>query len=177
MSNRGCPSPRGGAEMRVRSWGLLRNRERVERVGPGWRCVGARGNRQAPHRKVYPHPPVCRTMVHWERYPWIGGIMFSTMRKPLVAVGAGDHCLLKLHRQPYMFACLVPTQIALSAFAPFEVCNPKAHTDLPCDQEIARVRCQCLRLQCGAVRIGSVGYVALCGSGIGQSGWGILRYM
>jgi len=68
------------------------------------------------------------------------GIMLCTMRNPLVAVGAGDHCLLKLHRQPYMFACLVPTQIALRAFAPFEVCNqPKsAHRsslgsgDCPC---------------------------------------------
>jgi hypothetical protein len=29
----------------------------------------------------------------------------------------------------------------------------KAHRDLPAVSEIARVRCQCLRLQCGSVRI------------------------
>jgi len=40
--------------------------------------------------------------------------------------------------------------------------------------ELARVRCQCLRLECGLVRIGSVVYVCLCGAAVGQSKQGIL---
>ncbi len=57
------------------------------------------------------------------------GIMRATMRRPLVAVGAGDHCLPKRYRQPCLFACPVSTQIALRAFAPFKVFNKKAHRD------------------------------------------------
>jgi hypothetical protein len=34
-----------------------------------------------------------------------------------------------------------------------ECSTTKAHTDLPAVPEIARVRCQCLCLECGAVRI------------------------
>jgi len=89
------------------------------------------------------------------------GIMISTMRKPLVAVGAGDHCPPKLRHQPCMLACPVPTQIALRAFAPFKIFNTKAHRDLADVPEIARVRCQCLRLQFGSVGIGSGVYVCL----------------
>ena len=45
------------------------------------------------------------------------GIMVGTMGTPLVVDGAGDHCLPKRYRQPCLFACSVPTQIALRAFA------------------------------------------------------------
>ena len=40
--------------------------------------------------------------------------------------------------------------------------------DLPDVPEIIRVRVQCLRLQFGSVRIGSVWYVGLCDSAVGN---------
>jgi len=120
--------------MRVRSWGLLRNRGRVERVGPG-------GDAQAREALVRltvfsaltpsarPH-----TGRHIPTVPRAGrgctrastrelGIMLCTMRNPLVAVGAGDYCLPKLDHQPCLLACLVTTQIALCAASSFEVFN------------------------------------------------------
>jgi len=103
--------------------------------------------------------------------------MVGTMRTPLVVDGAGDHCLPKLHHQPYILACCMATQIALCAAAPFEVFNTKAPVDLPSVPEIARVHGQCLRRQCGLVRIGSVVYVCLCGAAVGPSGWGILEHL
>ena len=75
------------------------------------------------------------------------------MRTYLVVDGAGDHCLPKLYRQPCLFACPVPVQIALRAFAPCKVFNTTAHRALLVMLEVARVRCQALRLQCGSVRI------------------------
>jgi hypothetical protein len=44
------------------------------------------------------------------------------------------------------------------------------HTDLPSDEEITKVRCQCLRLQFGLVRVSAVVYVCLCDSAVGQLG-------
>ena len=88
--------------------------------------------------------------------------MADIMRIPLMVDGAGDHCLPKLYRQPCLFACPVPIWITLHAFAPFKVFNAKAPRALSVMLEIARVRCQDLRLQCGSVRIAASECVA-CG--------------
>ncbi len=84
------------------------------------------------------------------------GIMLCTMRNPLVAVGAGDHCLPKLYRQPYMLACLVATQITLCVASPFEVFNTQAPAALLKEQELVPTCVQRLALRLGSVRIGSV---------------------
>ena len=95
--------------MRVRSWGLPRNR--------GWTgSIGLVGDMKAREGIAWPNTGRCipTRLRAGQRCAETGtrgcglGIMLSTMRRPLVAGGAGDYCPPKLV-SPALHACLSHT--------------------------------------------------------------------
>jgi hypothetical protein len=98
-----CPSHREGSA-RVRSRGLHRNRWGTGSTGQGGDVKTREGiARLHTGRCIHTRPCVGRGCAGAGARG--SGIMFSTMRNPLVAIGAGDHCPSKLV-SPVLPSCL-----------------------------------------------------------------------
>jgi hypothetical protein len=81
-------------------------------------------------------------------------MLINAMRSPPCGTGAGDHALDKHHRQPASFASPLKTQSVRSALALRSIlvvagqtqrAQPRPHRG----QKSARVRYQCLIVECG----------------------------
>jgi len=96
--------PTGRGYLRVRSRGLLRNRGEAGSTEAAGDVKAHEGSVQ-PHtgRRIHTCPCVGRGCAGAGARG--SGIMLCTMRKPLVADGAGDHCLPKLV-SPALYTCL-----------------------------------------------------------------------
>jgi hypothetical protein len=90
------------------------------------------------------------------------GIIAVVIRRLLVVGGAGERpAKAKLTSPGFVLPDCSPLWRAFTRLV-YKCSAKKAHTALPAVPEIARVHCQCLRLQCGAVRIGVRACVRWC---------------